>query len=137
MAISREGVKSHLIHHSDRGIQYCCYDYVNYLKGSGISISMTENGDPYENPIAERINGILKDEYELGETYSNYQIALEAVKSAVYKYNHIRPHRSVGFMVPVEAHVQNGPLKKHWRKRKNVPKVKPALMNPPVLINQE
>ena len=137
MAISREGVKSHLIHHSDRGIQYCCYDYVNYLKGSGISISMTENGDPYENPIAERINGILKDEYELGETYSNYQIALEAVKSAVYKFNHIRPHRSVGFMVPVEAHVQNGPLKKHWRKRKNVPKVEPALTDTPVLINQE
>ena len=137
MAISREGVKSHLIHHSDRGIQYCCYDYVNYLKGSGISISMTENGDPYENPIAERINGILKDEYELGETYSNYQIALEAVKSAVYKYNHIRPHRSVGFMVRVEAHVQNGPLKKHWRKRKNVPKAEPALTDTPVLINQE
>ncbi len=137
MAISREGVKSHLIHHSDRGIQYCCYDYVNYLKGSGISISMTENGDPYENPIAERVNGILKDEYELGETYSNYQIALEAVKSAVYKYNHIRPHRSVGFMVPVEAHFQNGPLKKHWRKRKNVPKVEPELTDYSVQINQE
>ena len=137
MAISREGVKSHLIHHSDRGIQYCCYDYVNYLKGSGISISMTENGDPYENPIAERINGILKDEYELGETYSNYHTALEAVKSAIYKYNYIRPHRSVGFMVPVKAHVQNGPLKKHWRKRNNVPKVEPELTDYSVLINQE
>lgn len=137
MAVSREGAKSHLIHHSDRGIQYCCYDYVNYLKGSGISISMTENGDPYENAIAERINGILKDEYELGETYSNYQAALEAVKSAVYKYNHIRPHRSVGFMVPVEAHVQNGPLKKHWRKRKHVPKAESGITDEPVLINQD
>ena len=117
MAVSGEGIKPGLIHHSDRGIQYCCNDYVNYLKGTKIKISMTEKGDPYENAIAERINGILKDEYELSETYSDYQSTLEAVKTAVYKYNNKRPHRSVDMMFPVDAHKQNGPLKKHWKKR--------------------
>ncbi|MCY1722310.1 IS3 family transposase, partial [Prolixibacteraceae bacterium Z1-6] len=118
MAISAEGVKQGLIHHSDRGIQYCCNDYVNYLKGAKINISMTENGDPYENAIAERVNGILKDEYGLNETFADYHSALEATKLAVYKYNNKRPHRSVDFMVPQEAHQQQGPLKKHWKKRK-------------------
>jgi transposase InsO family protein len=117
MAVSAEGIKPGLIHHSDRGIQYCCNDYVNYLKGVKINISMTENGDPYENAIAERINGILKDEYELCETFSDYHTALEAVKTAVCKYNNKRPHRSVDMMFPVDAHDQNGPLKKHWKNR--------------------
>lgn len=117
MAVSAEGIKIGLIHHSDRGIQYCCHDYVNYLKGSNINISMTENGDPYENAIAERVNGILKDEYELNETFADYQAALEATKLAVYKYNNKRPHRSVDLMFPVDAHYQTGPLKKHWKKR--------------------
>jgi hypothetical protein len=77
------------------------------------------------------------NEYELGETYSNYHTALEAVKSAIYKYSHIRPHRSVGFMVPVEAHVQNGPLKKHWRKRNNVPKAETVIRDVSVPVNQK
>jgi transposase InsO family protein len=135
MAIKAEGVKPGLIHHSDRGIQYCCNDYVNYLKGSNINISMTENGDPYENAIAERVNGILKDEYELCETFSDYQSALEAVKTAVYKYNHKRPHRSLDMMVPVYAHELTGPLKKHWKKRDPV-KQKSGLAEQSVVINQ-
>ncbi len=120
MANGNEEVrKGHLIHHSDRGIQYCCYDYVNYLRGCGICISMTENGDPYENPIAERINGILKDEYNLAETFISYREALEATEVAVSKYNNVRPHRSLGFMVPVEAHEHTGPLRKHWYPKSN------------------
>ena len=117
MAVAGEGVKQGLIHHSDRGIQYCCNDYVNFLKGSKINISMTENGDPYENAIAERVNGILKDEYDLNHTFSDYQEALEATKVAVYKYNNKRPHRSVDFMFPADAHLHSGVLKKHWKKR--------------------
>jgi len=116
MAVSCEAVSEGLIHHSDRGIQYCCNDYVNYLNGSKISISMTENGDPYENAIAERVNGILKQEYDLGETFSDYQKALEAVKIAVDKYNNKRPHRSCDMMCPTEAHQQKGVMKKHWKK---------------------
>ena len=118
MAVAGEGVKPGLIHHSDRGIQYCCNDYVNFLKGSKIDISMTQNGDPYENAIAERVNGILKDEYDLNETFADYYAALEATKLAVHKYNNKRPHRSVDFMFPKDAHQQQGLLKKHWKKRK-------------------
>lgn len=134
MAVAAEGVKPGLIHHSDRGIQYCCSDYVNYLKGSEINISMTENGDPYENAIAERVNGILKDEYELNKTFADYHTALEATKTAVYKYNNKRPHRSIDKLVPTEAHHHNGPLKKHWRKR--VYK-KAGTKNEPVTKNRE
>lgn len=122
MAISGETVTQGLIHHSDRGIQYCCNDYVNYLNGTSIEISMTENGDPYENAIAERVNGILKGEYALEETYSDYFTALEAVKIAIYKYNNKRPHRSVDLMFPVDAHYHEGPLKKHWKNKVYTPK---------------
>lgn len=118
MAVACEHVTNKLIHHSDRGIQYCCYDYVNYLKGSNIQISMTENGDPYENAIAERVNGILKDEYDLYDTFNDYNHAHEAVKIAIDKYNNQRPHRSCGMLTPAQAHKQTGALKKHWNKRK-------------------
>jgi putative transposase len=137
MAISGEGVKQGLIHHSDRGIQYCCTDYVNYLKGTKIDISMTEKGDPYENAIAERVNGILKNEYALGDTHIDYRSALEAVKIAIYKYNHKRPHRSIDFMFPVDAHNQEGPLKKHWKNRVYTPKDKSGIMKTPEVLCQD
>lgn len=82
---------------------------------------MTENGDPYENAIAERINGILKGEYELEETYTDYFAALEVVKIAVYKYNNKRPHCSIGLMFPVDAHTHEGPLKRQWKNKVYVP----------------
>ena len=137
MAVAGEGVKPGLIHHSDRGIQYCCNDYVNFLKGSKINISMTENGDPYENAIAERVNGILKDEYDLNETFLDYHAALEATKVAVYKYNNKRPHRSVDFMFPADAHLHSGVLKKHWKKQqyKSNPKTGESLQG--IHTNQE
>lgn len=117
MAIECEGVSQNLIHHSDRGIQYCCYDYVNYLKGCNIQISMTEQGDPYENAIAERVNGVLKDEYDLYNTFADYNKAHEAVKIAIDKYNNRRPHRSCDMLTPAEAHKQKGKLKKRWKKK--------------------
>lgn len=117
MAVECENTSNGLIHHSDRGIQYCCNDYVNYLTNSNIDISMTENGDPYENAVAERVNGILKDEYELNETFLDFNDAHEAVKKAIYKYNNIRPHRSCDMMTPVEAHFNKGIMKTHWKKK--------------------
>jgi putative transposase len=118
MAVGCEDVTNKLIHHSDRGIQYCCYDYVNYLKGANIQISMTEQGDPYENAVAERVNGILKDEYDLYDTFDDYNHAHEAVKIAVDKYNNRRPHRSCNMLTPAHAHKQTGVLKKHWNNKK-------------------
>lgn len=118
MAYENEDIKTGLIHHSDRGIQYCCNDYVNYLKGCNIEISMTENGDPYENAIAERVNGILKDEYDLQETFDDYMDANEAVKIAVYKYNNKRPHASCDYMFPIDAHNCTDKLNKRWKPKK-------------------
>lgn len=137
MAVEIEGVKPGLTHHSDRGIQYCCYDYVNFLDAAKIGISMTENGDPYENAVAERVNGILKDEYELDEVFADYHLAMEATKVAVDKYNKKRPHLSIDYLVPVEAHKQSGVLKKHWKKRVFEPKKKAVINTAPVKENSE
>lgn len=103
-----------LIHHSDRGIQYCCADYVQMAEHYGIQLSMTENGDPYENAIAERINGILKQEHGLYETFSGKETAAKAVAEAVRKYNELRIHDSCGRLTPIAAHEQHGNLKKYW-----------------------
>jgi transposase InsO family protein len=106
---------SSLIHHSDRGIQYCCNEYVKMIEHLGIQLSMTEKGDPYENAIAERVNGILKYEHNLKQTFANYSAAKEAVDDAVKKYNEIRIHDSCGRLTPVQAHEQKGVLKKYWK----------------------
>ena len=106
-----------IIHHSDRGIQYCCNDYVSMLEHYGINISMTENGDPYENAIAERVNGILKTEFLLNKTFAGFALANEAVHFAVDRYNHVRPHASCNYLTPGMAHEQSGVLRKRWRKK--------------------
>jgi len=117
MAIECENITEKLIHHSDRGIQYCCYDYVNFLKENNIKISMTEQGDPYENAIAERVNGILKDEYELYTSFDDFNQAHQAVKIAVDKYNNQRPHRSCNMLTPAQAHLETGIMEKKWKKK--------------------
>lgn len=104
-----------LIHHSDRGIQYCCNDYVQMITQLGIQLSMTENGDPYENAVAERVNGILKYEHGLKDTFSSYAQAVIAVAEAIRKYNGLRIHDSAGRLTPMVAHEQNGILKKYWK----------------------
>jgi transposase InsO family protein len=93
-----------LIHHSDRGVQYCSADYINGLKSEGIEISMAEAGNPYENAIAERVNGILKDEFLLDRTMQDVETARRAVRQAVDAYNTLRPHRSIGLMKPEEKY---------------------------------
>jgi transposase InsO family protein len=80
-----------LTHHSDRGVQYCSHCYVNTLKKNKISISMTEDNHCYENALAERVNGILKDEYLLGETFKDYAHARRSCREAVDLYNTLNP----------------------------------------------
>jgi putative transposase len=100
-----------LIHHSDRGIQYCSKDYIRVLNEHKIDISMTENGDPRENPIAERINGILKDEY-----LNQYQnLTTQQLEKSIRKYNTIRPHLSCDMLTPAEAHLTSGNLTRKWK----------------------
>ncbi|GDX46228.1 integrase [Bacteroidota bacterium] len=100
LKISAEG----LIHHSDRGSQYCSSMYVNMLKKEGIKISMTENGDPLENAIAERMNGIIKGEYLFDYLIKTLLNAKEVLKSVVKLYNEDRPHSSIGNAMPSQVH---------------------------------
>lgn len=89
-----------LIHHSDRGIQYCSNVYTQILKRNKIDISMTEENHCYENAIAERVNGILKDEFYLDQTFDSLQHAKTAAKSAINLYNQIRLHVSLDYKTP-------------------------------------
>lgn len=89
-----------LVHHSDRGIQYCSNQYVDKLKKHGIKISMTEENHCYENAIAERVNGILKDEFYLDQTFFNTRNAEQAAKNAIDIYNNKRLHVSLGYKTP-------------------------------------
>lgn len=93
-----------LVHHSDRGIQYCSYAYTDKLMAHGVQISMTEKDHVYENALAERVNGILKDEFMLGETLVNYQVAAKMVSQAIEIYNNERPHQSLNYRTPSSVH---------------------------------
>jgi len=104
-----------LIHHSDRGVQYCSENYVNLLQDKDIQISMTENGDPLENAIAERMNGILKEEYLRHQRPENKKQAKEQLDCAVKLYNQQRPHFSIGLLTPELVHSKNLQAQKLWK----------------------
>lgn len=92
------------IHHSDRGCQYCCHAYVERLQDGGLPISMTEIMHCYENAMAERVNGILKQEYELDRTFRTKAQAKKAFEQAVWLYNHRRPHLKLNYRFPADVH---------------------------------
>jgi transposase InsO family protein len=92
------------IHHSDRGCQYCSHRYVEKLRARGLSISMTEEMHCYENAHAERLNGILKQEYGLGCSFKSKKQALAAVSEAVFLYNTRRPHLALNYQTPENTH---------------------------------
>jgi transposase InsO family protein len=104
-----------LTHHSDRGMQYCSELYVKLLKTNNISISMTESGDPLENAIAERINGIIKEEYLNDYSIDNIIQAKELLSAVVNLYNNERPHQSIGYLTPNYVHQNNIKTEKLWR----------------------
>lgn len=93
-----------LIHYSDRGTQYCSKDYVKMLCNYKVAISMTEENHCYENSKAERVNGILKDEFLLDATFKDYPQALHAVRQAIETYNDVRSHWSLALKTPNEVH---------------------------------
>lgn len=119
---SRKYIRT-LIHHSDRGLQYCSHGYTNILVDNGIGISMTENGDPYENAVAERINGILKTEFDLSQGFKNYDSAKEYVQRAIQVYNEQRPHLSCDYLTPNQAYKSSGKLKNKWKKSEVAEKI--------------
>ncbi len=104
-----------LIHHSDRGVQYCQYQYVKLLQEHNIQISMTQTGDPRDNAVAERINGILKDEYLLDSTIETISEAKNKLTEVIDLYNNDRPHMSIGNYCPEEIHQNNQKKDKLWK----------------------
>lgn len=105
----------YLIHHSDRGIQYCCSEYPEMLQRYGVAISMTQNGSPYDNALAERVNGILKNEFYPKRIYQNHKDASKNIDKIIRVYNSQRPHASLDFRTPEKAHSDNGEIKKRWK----------------------
>jgi transposase InsO family protein len=95
-----------LIHHSDRGFQYCSNEYVKQLESRSIEISMAEAGNCYENALAERVNGILKQEYGLDETFVDIHQATQAAKEGIRSYNQERPHWSLHLQIPSVVHAK-------------------------------
>lgn len=104
MALRQLRAGCYPLHHSDRGIQYCCSDYMNCLQEHNIPVSMTEENHCYENAQAERLNGILKQEYGLGETFRTKQQVRDLLKEAVHLYNTRRPHISLNYQTPAKVH---------------------------------
>ena len=136
MAIKgRQYPETSLIHHSDRGVQYCCTAYTEILQKVGIGISMGEKGNPYENAIAERINRTFKDQLYMGQVFEDYAAALKRLVRAVYVYNNEKPHSSCDKLTPEQAHKVSGPLARHW---KSYPaKSKPDQIAPQKMIAQD
>ena len=119
MALSALGAESHLqlTHHSDRGLQYCSKEYIGLLNKHNIKISMTESGDPLENAVAERINGILKEEYLDAQEIKSVKEAMRYLPVAIHLYNSERPHLSISKLTPDKVHHTNEPLhvKRLWK----------------------
>ena len=109
-----------LIHHSDRGVQYCCDDYVSMLQKHHIAISMTEDYKPTDNAIAERVNGIIKEERIYRQKhFESMEQARDMIGRYIHFYNHSRSHMSIGYKVPAQAHLEQGEQKRMWKKKNN------------------
>jgi transposase InsO family protein len=124
---NRRHRETRLIHHSDRGKQYSCEEYIKLLERNGIQISMSAPGNPYENAVAERVNGIVKTEFYLNSYFRNIEQVIKIVKETVSVYNKERPHASCDYLTPEQAHQRQGVLKKRWRPYKR--KVQPQMVD--------
>ena len=129
-AIDQKPADAIVIHHSDRGLQYCSNDYVALLKQHHARISMTQNGDPYENAMAERVNGILKTEL-ISDSYPDLKLAMQHIARCITVYNYRRVHSSLNWQIPDTVHSQTGPQIKKWKNYYKTKKLKEAAMNEP------
>jgi len=118
MAVGQSQCLSGLIHHSDRGLQYCSSLYTSLLESKNVAISMTQTGSPYDNAVAERINGILKDEFALDAVFTDKQQLIVQLKQSVAAYNTKRPHYSNHMLTPVQMHQQQALNPKTCRTKK-------------------
>jgi transposase InsO family protein len=116
-AISERVYNEKLTHHSDRGLQYCSSIYTKTLAENNIEISMTQAYDPYENAVAERVNGILKAEFGLDNIFETYELLELQVIQSIALYNQLRPHMSIGLLTPNQAHKQRKIKLKTWKQK--------------------
>jgi transposase InsO family protein len=128
-ALAQKPTETIVIHHSDRGIQYCSNEYVSLLKEYNAMISMTESGDPLENAIAERVNGILKTEL-ISSSYSDIHAASIHISRCITIYNHRRRHSSLNWQLPAIVHEQKGPQIRRWKNYYYSHKLKEVTMQP-------
>ena len=119
MALNNRVHQGPLVHHSDRGSQYCSSQYVKLLLKNKMAISMTENGDPYENAIAERVNGIIKTEFNLHSSVLGFEKTQKYISKSIDNYNDLRPHASCDYLTPNQAHLETTKLKKRWKNYQN------------------
>lgn len=121
LAASKRPLNKDLIHHSDRGVQYCSRKYTDLLRVNNIAISMTEQGDPYENALAERMNRTIKEEMLLNKHFFSFSSAEKEVRQAIENYNNLRPHGSCNYYTPQQVHTMQieGPFKQKWRVSKS------------------
>lgn len=117
VAIRNRKYSHPLIHHSDRGLQYCPADYQQALEKAGVSPSMREQYNPYQNAVAERINGILKDEFFIGDGFGSHQQAEKVIEESIAIYNNLRPHLSCRFLTPKQMHSQRKVEIIKWKKK--------------------
>jgi putative transposase len=121
-ALAGSGPMPGLIHHSDRGSQYTSHEYVNLLQDYKIKISMTQSGDPRENAIAERINGIIKNELLEEKIFPDLETARKELQTKINIYNQKRPHSSCQMLTPDQAALRKGKLTKTWKRKIPEPK---------------
>lgn len=115
MALNNRIYHQSIIHHSDRGSQYCSHNYVDLLLKNNVAISMTENGDPYENALAERVNGIIKTEFNLYNSSLGFEQTSKQISKSIKAYNELRPHASCDYLTPEQTHLQSEKLNKRWK----------------------
>ncbi|OSZ81384.1 transposase [Chitinophagaceae bacterium IBVUCB2] len=127
-ALDQKPADAIVIHHSDRGLQYCSNDYVAMLKAHHARISMTQNGDPYENAMAERVNGILKSEL-ISDSYPDLKAAMQHIARCITIYNYRRVHSSLNWQIPDKVHTQQGPQIKKWKNYYKTKKLKQQAMS--------
>jgi len=126
-ALAQKPAATIVLHHSDRGLQYCSTEYVNLLQQHHAMISMTQSGDPLENAIAERVNGILKTEL-ISSSYEDIDKAAVSIARAVIIYNFKRRHSSLNYQIPNDVHQQKGPQVRRWKNYYYNPKKKEEIM---------
>jgi len=129
-ALAQKPPETIVIHHSDRGIQYCSTEYVNLLQQHHAMISMTNNGDPLENAVAERVNGILKTEL-ISSYYTDTDAASIHITRCITIYNYRRRHSSLNWQIPAAVHTQKGPQIRRWKNYyQNNTKHNPIMQSP-------